>query len=78
MHTQKLLVYILLFRDSVILEFQEKVSFAENFLITEGRLLSVRVHSSVKEPGYFTGQASAQRYEAFVIFPEKLQVYSGL
>ena len=75
-HAQKLLVYILLFRNSMILKLQEKIAFAENFLIAEGRLLSVRVHSSVKEPGYFTGQAGAQRDEAFVIFPEKLQVYS--
>ena len=76
-HAEKLLVYVLLFRDPVILKFQKKVAFAEDFLVTEGGFPGVGVHAPGEEAGYFTCQAGAQGDQAFVVFAEKIQVYPG-
>ena len=59
MHAKQLLVYILLFRDAVILKLQEKVPLAENILIAKRSLLSILIKTSVNKTSYFTSQAGA-------------------
>ena len=56
-HTEKLLINYLLFRNSMILQFQEEVSFSKNILISQSCCLRIFVHASLKISGYFTCQA---------------------
>ena len=58
-HTQKLLVYQLLLGQTVILELQEKIPFAEDFLITKGGAFCLFIHTSYKISGYFSCKAGA-------------------
>ncbi len=48
---EKLLVYILLLRNSMILKLQEKISFSKNILITQGCDFCILIHSTCKISG---------------------------
>ena len=48
MHPEKLLVYPLLLRDSMILHFQEKVPLSKNFLIPQGCFFPFLIETSGK------------------------------
>ena len=56
-HAEKLLVYSLLLRNSMILQLQKKIPFSKNILITQGCDLRILVHTPCKVTGYFSGQA---------------------
>ena len=56
-HAEKLLVYCLLLRNSVILQLQKEISFSENILIAERCDLCILIHTTGKVPCNLTGQA---------------------
>ena len=76
-HLQKLLINILLFRYPMILQFQKKVSFSKNILITKSCCLCILIHPSGKKSGYFTCQAGTQSNEPFMIFLKEFQIHPG-
>ena len=56
-HAEKLLVYRLLLRNSMILKLQEEISFSKNILITQGCDLCILIHSTGKIPCDLSCQA---------------------
>ena len=74
-HPEKLLVYPLLLRNSMILHFQEKVSFPENFLIAQGCFFPFLIETSGKVFCNFSCKAGAQCNNSFMILLQKLQIH---
>ena len=56
-HAEKLLVYRLLLRNSMILKLQEEISFSKNILITQGCDFCILIHSTGKIPCDLSCQA---------------------
>ena len=57
MHFQKLLIDILLFRNTMILQFQKEISFPENILITKSSFFGIFIHPSCEKSRHFAGKA---------------------
>ena len=55
-HTEKLLVYILLLRNPMILKLQKKITLSKNILISKCCNLGILIHATDKIAGYLAGQ----------------------
>ena len=71
-----LLIYILLLGNSMILQFQEKVSLSKNILVSQCSRFCILIHPSGKKSRHFTRKAGTQSDQTFMIFFKKLQIHT--
>ena len=76
--THQLLVNGALFRDPMILQFQEKVAFPKNLFIMKRSFFSFFIHPSRQVSLYFSGKTCTEGNDSFVIGLQKLIIYSWL
>ena len=76
--THQLLVNGALFRDPMILQFQEKVAFPKNLFIMKRSFFSFFIHPSRQVSLYLSGKTCTEGNNSFVIGLQKLIIYSWL
>ena len=75
-HLEQLLIYILLLGNSMILQFQEKVSLSKNILVSQCSRFCILIHPSGKKSRHFTRKTGTQSDQTFMIFFKKLQIHT--